>query len=283
MSKNWEMAITEKSERVPSKPESEAPTIEAVPQRPGEAAAATASPAPVALETAAPQIPRRSTKTSGQQLSRPARLNKEEAQMVQEQCRRLCLPIFFCEHARVRSLGFTSSLGGEGKTLLAMVTAGVLADDSNKHVTLLECNWEHPCLHEQFGVAPTPGLAEWLRGESEKAAIQRQIHPNLTVIPAGNGRQDAIRLLQHIRQEGLIDLLALSNELLVVDLPAIASAAYSLLAASLVESLVVVVHAGVTPDAVVAETCTQLQNLPVQGVILNQMESHIPRWLRQVL
>ena len=63
------------------------------------------------------------------------------AQMLQERCRQLCLSVFFREHAPVRSLGFTSSLVGEGKSFLAVVTAGVLSDDSSSPVTLLECNW----------------------------------------------------------------------------------------------------------------------------------------------
>ncbi len=97
--------------------------------------------------------------------SRKSRQDTENAQMVQERCEQLCLSLFFREQAPVHSLGFTSSLRGEGKSLLAMVTASVLAKDSNNPVTLLECNWEHPCLHEHFGFSSGPGLAEWLRGE----------------------------------------------------------------------------------------------------------------------
>jgi len=78
-------------------------------------------------------------------------------------------------------------------------------------------------------------------------------------------------------------MLAHSGDLLIVDLPAIMTTAYGSLAASLVESLVVVVRAGVTPEAVIAETCMQLMDLPVQGVILNQLESRIPRWIRNLL
>src|SRR5205807_5586521 len=88
-----------------------------------------------------------------------------EAQMLQEQCRQLCLSVFFREHAPVRSLGFTSSIGGEGKSFLAMLTSRVLAIDSSDPVTLVECNWSHPSLHESFGCPAVPGLAEWLRGE----------------------------------------------------------------------------------------------------------------------
>src|SRR5579884_3153522 len=216
-------------------------------------------------------------------LSRQAQRLAIEAQAIQEQCRRLYLSVFFRDHAPARSLGFTGTVAGEGKTFLAMVTANILATDSHEPVVLLECNWEHPCLHEHFGLAPAPGLAEWLRGECDKASIIHQVLPNLSVIPAGNGKQDAIHLLQHIHQQALSDLLALTSALLVVDLPAIAPAAYGLLAASLVESLVVVVRSGVTSDALIAETCSQIKNLPVEGVVLNQIESRIPRWLRSML
>src|SRR5205823_5350622 len=81
------------------------------------------------------------------------------ARGLQERCRQLCLACFFDERAPIRSLGFTSSLKGEGKTFLATVSARVLANDSGNPVTLLECNWEHPTLHEYFGLSGTPGLA----------------------------------------------------------------------------------------------------------------------------
>ena len=245
--------------------------------------AETPMPEPDAQHPAQTQIPQRSTPKLYRPLSKRANREVVEAQLLQEHCRSLCLSTFFCEHAPVRSLGFTSSLSGEGKTFLAMVTAGILADDSSKSVTLLECNWEHPCLHEHFGFLPTPGLAEWLRGECTETIIRHQVRYNLTFIPAGDGKQDVMKLLRYIRQRGLLNILGHSSGLLVVDLPALLPTASGLLAASLVESLVVVIRAGVTPDLLIAETCTKLKNLPVQGLILNQMESRIPRWIRQML
>jgi protein-tyrosine kinase len=280
MTEDTEVAITQKLARATAKPASKVPALETGTPRTGKVVSVTATRS--VLETVAPQIPQ-PPDILYRPLSQQAHRHARDAQMVQEQCRRLCLSVFFRERVPARSLGFTSSLGGEGKTLLAMVTASVLVRDSHRPVTLLECNWEHPCLHEHFGFAPTPGLAEWLRGESDKASILHRIHPNLTVIPAGDGRQDATSLLRQIRQQGLSDLLALSSEFLVVDLPAIIPVSYGPLAASIVESLAVVVHAGVTSDVLVAETCMQIKNLPVQGLVLNQMESRIPRWLRNML
>jgi protein-tyrosine kinase len=217
--------------------------------------------------------------------TRPGKLERDAANayILREQSRQINLSLFFREHAPIRSLGFTSSLNGEGKSFLAMMTASLLANDSSVPVTLLECNWENPFLHQHFGFAATPGLAEWLRAECSEAAIRYQISRNLTVIPAGDGKRDAVRLLQQVRQRGLSNIAGLSKGLLVVDLPSIVTSAYGSLAASLVESLIIVVRAGVTPDIMLAETCTQLKALPVHGVILNQAASKIPHWIRQML
>lgn len=208
---------------------------------------------------------------------------KEKVAALQERCRQLCLSLFFRNHSPVRSLGFTSSIHGEGKSFLATVMANVLARDSSDPVILLECNWEHTSLFESFGIPATPGLAEWLRGECSETTFRHQFDHNLTIIPAGNGKRDAVRLLKHIQQKGLPDILTRSNELLIVDLPPVVTSAYGALAASLVDALLIVVRSGVTTELMVAETFQQLKGLPIEGVIFNQVESRIPRWIRQML
>jgi Mrp family chromosome partitioning ATPase len=216
----------------------------------------------------------------------PAKFDKRDAanaRILQEHCRQLCLSLFFGKHAQVRSLGFTSSIEGEGKSFLALVTAQVLAHDSSAPVTLLECNLEHPSLHEYFDIPATPGLAEWLRGTCDEDDIRYRIDDNLTVIPAGNGSQDAIKLLKQLQQNGLHKTFAHQNQLLIVDLPPIITTTYGSLAAGLLESIVVVVRAQVVPNSMVIETCKRLKDLPVHGIILNQGESRIPRWIRQLL
>jgi len=219
-------------------------------------------------------------------VTRTHKISKQDTERVaalQERCRQICLSIFLRSHSPIRSLGITSSISGEGKSFLTTVLANVLAKDSSDPVILLECNWEHPSCHEYFGIPSRPGLAEWLRGECSEIAIRYQLDHNLVVIPAGNGRQDAVRLLKHIQQKGLLKLLSHSNELLVVDLPPVVTSAYGALAASLVESLLIVVRAGVTTNPMVAETYEQLKDLPVYGLVLNQVASRIPHWIRQLL
>lgn len=214
----------------------------------------------------------------------PVRVNKravESSRLLTDQCRQLCLSLFFRELDPVRSLGFTSSIGGEGKSFLALITAGVLAHDSINPVILVECNWEHPVLHEYFGIPATPGLAEWVRGTCDVKHISYQVERNLTVIPAGDGAQDAVKLLKRVQQHGLLKLFGHAN--VIVDLPPIITTGYGTLAAGLPESIVVVVRSQLTPDSMVGETCARLKEVPIHGIILNQEESRIPQWIRQLL
>ncbi len=239
-----------------------------------------------AVDTPLPPVEVVHTKKAPKKKPQPAKSYKRDkanAHMLQERCRHLCLSLFFREHAPVRSLGITSSIPGEGKSFIAIITAQVLSNDSNVPVTLVECNWEHPSLHEYFDIPSTPGLAEWLEGSCREEDIRYKVDDNLTVIPAGNGSQRPVQLLKQIQKHGLLNTFAHSNELFIVDLPPIITTGYGALAACLPESVVLVVRVESVPIKMVEETCSQLEDVPVHGIILNQEKSRIPRWLRQLL
>jgi protein-tyrosine kinase len=191
---------------------------------------------------------------------------------IEEQCRRFCISLFFKEQAPVRSLGITSAIPGEGKSFISIILGRVLANDSVQPVTLIECDWENPSLHDYFGISNAPGLAEWLRGECAEEDIRHRINDNFSIIRAGDGQQDAVRLLQLLAKRGLRKGLSHTDHLLVVDLPSVTTTSYSVLAASLVESLALVVRAGITPGQLVVDVCAYLKELPVQGIILNQID-----------
>jgi Mrp family chromosome partitioning ATPase len=239
---------------------------------------------PMVAETPPPVVVTRTKKVAKKNLS--VKVTKQDAantRLLQEQCKQLCLQLFFREDNSARSVGITSAIGGEGKSLLALALAEILAHDGNDPVTLIECNWEHPTLHECFGIPATPGLAEWLRGTCDETDIRYEVEDNLTVVPAGDGTQDAVKLLKQAQQHGLLKKLGSSNELLVVDLPAVITSSYGPLAASLVETVLVVVRSEVTPSSMLTETCAQLKDSSIHGIILNQENSRIPRWIQQLL
>ncbi len=136
----------------------------------------------------------------------------EAAQSIREQCQQLALSIFFREDVTIKSLGFTSSIAGEGKSFLARTTARAFAEESSLPVILLDCNWARPQLHEFFQCAPTPGLAEWIRGECSEADIRHHVDSNLIFIPAGDGKHDTVKLLHYMQQNHILDMLSRSDQ-----------------------------------------------------------------------
>src|SRR5215471_15157737 len=68
-----------------------------------------------------PQVPQKPG-TRKRRRSIPKR-DVSNVHVLTEQCRQIYLSTFFRENAAVRSLGFTSSLDGEGKSFLSIMTA----------------------------------------------------------------------------------------------------------------------------------------------------------------
>ncbi|HEX8982186.1 MAG TPA: hypothetical protein VF792_05410 [Ktedonobacterales bacterium] len=208
----------------------------------------------------------------------------EKALALQDECLKLALPLFYRQRDPVHSLGFTSAVAGEGKTLLSVLTSGALANNTGRPVTLIECHWDHPSLHHYFGIPANPGLADWLRLTHNHAEVITRVHDHLSVIPAGNGQRDAITLMQTLWERGLTQLTdGEDDRIVIVDLPPVVNSAGGLLAAHIPDALMVVVCAGITPRSLVAKANQAMAGLPVEGVVLNQTHSRLPRWLQNIL
>lgn len=202
---------------------------------------------------------------------------------LRERCLKLGLDLFLRGDRPIRSVGFTSAIDGEGKTLAALATAQVMARESGLAVTLIDCNWAHPTLHAHFDLDAAPGLAEWARGEAFLARVRHYISDNLSVIAAGDAAGEPARLVNALRQSQAIEALSDDGGIVIADLSSVTSSPYGALAAGLVDSVVLVARAGVTPEECIAEACADLGGQRVAGILLNQTPSHLPRWLRGLL
>jgi Mrp family chromosome partitioning ATPase len=203
--------------------------------------------------------------------------------LLQNQCLKMSLALFNRTQRQTRSLGFTSALPGEGKSFLATITAAALAERSHRAVTLVDCNWDQPSLHSHFGLANSPGLAEWLRRECDLADIRHTVSSYLTVIPSGEGSEDAMELAGRFRAIGASTILTQPDELLIVDLASVLTTDYGAVLPQALDAVLLVVRAGATPEAYIAEAQRELADVSVEGTILNAARSSIPRWLLRLL
>lgn len=194
-----------------------------------------------------------------------------------------CLPLFFAEQDPVHTVGVTSAVSGEGKTLAALLVSHALATNSRRPVLLVECDWQRPTLSRDLSLPASPGLSEWLRGTTDRSEVRHQIMSNLAVVPAGMGGADAMTALAELRRSELHERLADPDELMILDLPSVLGSYYGTLAARLAESLFLVVRAGSTPSSFVTRAIDELKQLRVEGIILNQVQTRVPRWLQSLL
>ena len=194
-----------------------------------------------------------------------------------------CLPLFFDEINPVRSLGFTSAVVGEGKTLLAWLLSHAVATTTHRRIVLVECDWDRPTFSNDLNLQGSPGLAEYLCGMNKRTEVRYEVVPNLTVVPAGVGDGNPMTSLAALQQEQLYDRIADPGELVIVDLPSILGSYYGALVARTAESLLLVVRAAATPSSLVSRARDELKQQRVEGIILNQVHTRIPRWLQSLL
>lgn len=178
-------------------------------------------------------------------------------------------------------IGITSAVVSEGRTTVATGIAAAMAADMEAPIVLIEADLSHPGVHRVLGIAPQPGICEYLRGESDLSTALRQISDRLFVLPAGDARGEASRLIRQLAGGDLRSRLDSSGAILVFDLPPVLTSSYGVMACTMVDVLAFVVRAGTTTDAQVRDALSRLDEATVRGLVLNGAQPQLPGWLRQ--
>ena len=181
-------------------------------------------------------------------------------------------------------LGITSAVVGEGKTTVALHLALTIARDTFKRVCLIDMSLGKGDLAVRIGV---PARGEGVIPVLEDSAnvvptLQIAGADNLVVIPAGKAPVNAARLARSPRVAQLILSARMAFDVVIVDMPAVASD-NALPLTRHMDGLLVVARAGVTPRDVVAQALDALGRDKVIGVTLNRIKSAGPSWLRKRL
>jgi capsular exopolysaccharide synthesis family protein len=121
---------------------------------------------------------------------------------------------------------FTSAEAAEGKSTIASNYARVCSM-SAKSVVLVDGDMRQPNLHQIFGIARIPGLADVCAGD---AALEETVVPipgfgRLSVLPAGSSFGRPADLASSPRMANVIEQLRETYDNIVVDTPPLLSAA----------------------------------------------------------
>ncbi len=173
-------------------------------------------------------------------------------------------------------LAVTSAAPGDGKSLISANLALSYAEAGMRTI-LVDGDTRRGSLHRTFGLKCKGGLTEYLLGKlPESQLVQETSHNNLSLITCGQRNGITPELLASDRLKGLIDHLARSFDVVIVDTPPLAAGidAYALSAAA--GSTLMVLRMGHTQRRLATAKLSLLDRLPVYilGSVLNDVPAY---------
>ena len=159
--------------------------------------------------------------------------------------------LFFClpndGEPKCRVVGVTSSVQGEGKSTTSINLSYMLAQDG-KRVCLVEGDMRAPTLSNRLKLRRTKGLSHILAGLQTDTSVvtKTDLHPNLSVIPAGEMPPNPAELLGSERMVRMTELLGGMFDYVIIDLPPITVVADALAVSGVLDGMIVVVENGST-------------------------------------
>lgn len=169
-------------------------------------------------------------------------------------------------------IGVTSTFPGEGKSTISYHLARTAAWDSLNRVCLLDLSLQDDQCRNLQLEHPGYGTTDVLTNQSREPSAKIPIGglDNLTLLPGGEAPLQTGRVVRAPRVAELIREARGECELVIVDLPAVATG-YAVPLARHVDGVVLVICAGVTPRQRVQEAIDRIGRDRLLGVVLNRM------------
>jgi polysaccharide biosynthesis transport protein len=218
-----------------------------------------------------------------------------------EAFRMLRTSLLWCEQGdSMKTLVITSAAPGEGKTLTSANLSVTFAYDGLR-VLLIDCDVRRPRLHGLFQVPRAPGLMELLTPSYNGKEGGLTFNPAIGQTDSGRPLSDIIRptnvrglslltcgalptnpsgLLSGVRMRVLLQELAKSFDLVVLDTPPVLATADAGILAALADGVLLVVRAGQTDRVAAKRAHQQLVNVGarVVGTVLNDPGGEVSQY-----
>jgi capsular exopolysaccharide synthesis family protein len=174
--------------------------------------------------------------------------------------------------AKHRIFLVTSPLPGDGKTTMATNLA--LSLSKLGRTCLIDADLRRPRVAKAFQLIPGPGLADLLRGSASLEEVLQQVRSTerLSVISSWTPSSDAAELVSADSMANLLVQLRSMFDYVVLDTPPVLPYAESRDLSAMVDGIILVGRAAVTPRAAMGRTTellNEINSAPVLSVVLN--------------
>ena len=166
----------------------------------------------------------------------------------------------------------SSSLSGDGKSLISVNLAASFSKDPGRRVIIVDCDLRKPSLHKLLGTSLQPGLLGYLEGEPLQPYCYVQRCERLYFMTAGGIADNPIELLSHERMRKLLDYLRTEFDTIILDSPPFVPISDAQILTALSDGLILVVRCGRTSYASLEKAFRNLDRNKLVGVILNDVK-----------
>jgi polysaccharide biosynthesis transport protein len=174
----------------------------------------------------------------------------------------------------LRSLLVTSSLPSEGKTVTCS-NLGITFSELGKKVVIVDCDLRKPRQHDIFGIKKNPGLTDYLvRGIPLENVTYPTLVPNLHLIPSGTLPPNPAEMIASQKMSEFFEVTRELFDMIIVDSPPMGIVTDSLLLATKVDYVLLVIKQGTISKTIINELNQMLTRTRARliGAILNNVK-----------
>jgi exopolysaccharide/PEP-CTERM locus tyrosine autokinase len=174
-----------------------------------------------------------------------------------------------------KTIMVTSATAGEGKTFVAANLAAGIAHDLHFHALLVDCDLRNPSLSQWFGVQNGHGLSDYLVGRRQLPELLMKTEmEKLSILTGGSAQEKPAELIGSRKMEALIHELKsrYNDRYIIFDATPLLVTTEPEVLARLVDGILIVVRANVTPRETVKQAIASLDPKKILGFVLNDVE-----------
>jgi capsular exopolysaccharide synthesis family protein len=210
------------------------------------------------LESSTPELPVRDM---------PSSLESEAYRMLQSNLK------FLKPDQIVKTIVVTSSVSKEGKSTISANLAVALSQ-MGLRVLLVDADLHYPMQHHIWGLTNIVGLSDVIMNRTELVEAVKQVHDNLSVLPAGGIPPNPLALIDSNRMNSLVQSFSQNYDFVIFDTPPLVLVSDVLMLGRMTDGILLVTRPGVVDAASATTAKAQLtqSGLEVLGLVINGVD-----------